>query len=416
MAANFSLSPGMATNDVIDYTTTAGQKVWEKAVEKLSDELFDCDSEGLRDFLELIRARGEVMGWNLSILSIPVDVNDPLGDAQDFLDHYGEVGLDHCREHALTYYNQHNRAAQDSIQLYTCLMKSISRVGRNKITGFRNQYTINGTACGILLLKIIIRESYIDTNATTTYIRDQLSSLDTFLPTVDYDIGKMNLHIQSLVEALNARGETTTDLLSNLFKGYKSATDERFLKYIALKEEYYEEGNNLGANELMNLAKNKWRVLKQKHLWNAPSPQEEKILALEAKIKKLESTRAPKSRQPKGTKPKVDNSTASQQQAPGPRTTPRYDPWMFVPPTDGETQPKYVGSKPFWWCTKHKKWCRHKTAKCEGKGIGKGQNKSSDSSQTKSSKKKKKQEIVRALGAAAQDDDEEEVTDSEDEE
>ena len=322
MAANFSLSPGMATNDVIDYTTTAGQKVWEKATAKLSDELYDCESEGLRDFLELVRARGEVMGWNLSILSIPVDVNDQLGDAQDFLDHYGEIDLDHCRAHAMTYYNQQNRAAQDSMQLYTCLMDSISRVGRNKITGFRSQYTINGIPCGILLLKVVVRESYIDTNATTTYIRDQLSCLDTFLPTVDYDIGKMNLHVQSLVEALNARGETTTDLLSNLFKGYKSATDERFLKYIHTKEEYYEEGNNLGANELMNLAKNKWRILKQKHLWNAPSPQEEKILALEAKIKKLESTRAPKSRQPKGTRPKADTSTASQQQTPGPRTTP----------------------------------------------------------------------------------------------
>jgi hypothetical protein len=38
MAANFSLSPGMATNDVIDYTTTTGQKVWEKMTAKLSDE------------------------------------------------------------------------------------------------------------------------------------------------------------------------------------------------------------------------------------------------------------------------------------------------------------------------------------------------------------------------------------------
>jgi hypothetical protein len=37
---------------------------------------------------------------------------------------------------------------------------------------------------------------------------------------VDYDIGKMNLHVQSLLEALNARGETTTDLLTNLVKGY----------------------------------------------------------------------------------------------------------------------------------------------------------------------------------------------------
>jgi hypothetical protein len=51
-----------------------------------------------------------------------------------------------------------------------------------------------------------------DTNAMTTYIWDQLSRLDEFLPVIDYNIGKMNLHVQSLIEALNARGETTTDL------------------------------------------------------------------------------------------------------------------------------------------------------------------------------------------------------------
>jgi hypothetical protein len=82
---NFSLSPGMATTNVIDYATTAGQKVWNNATGKLSVELFDCESEGLRDFLELTRAQSEVMGWNLSVLSIPVDVNNNLGDTQDFL-------------------------------------------------------------------------------------------------------------------------------------------------------------------------------------------------------------------------------------------------------------------------------------------------------------------------------------------
>jgi hypothetical protein len=107
------------------------------------------------------------------------------------------------------------------------------------------------------------------------------------------------------------RGKMTTDLLSNLFKGYKSATDERFLKYIALKEEYYEEGNNLSTYKLMSLAKNKWHVLKQKHLWNVPSPQEEKILALEAKVKKLELQQAPKSCKTKGATPQATTSTAS---------------------------------------------------------------------------------------------------------
>jgi hypothetical protein len=33
------------------------------------------------------------MGWNLSVLSIPVDVNDNLGDTQDFLSHYREIDL-----------------------------------------------------------------------------------------------------------------------------------------------------------------------------------------------------------------------------------------------------------------------------------------------------------------------------------
>jgi len=419
--ANFSLSPGMATTNVIDYTTTAGQKLWNNATDKLSVELFDCESEGLRDFLELIRARSEVMGWSLSVLSIPVDVNDNLGDTQDFLSHYGEINLGHCREHALTYYNQQTRAAQDSMMLYTCVMNSLSRTGRNKITGFRNQYTINGTPVGILLLKVIVRESHIDTNAMTTYIRDQLSRLDEFLPLIDYDIGKMNLHVQSLIEALNARGETTTDLLTNLFKGYKAAKDEKFVEYIEKKEEYYEEGNDLGANELMSLAKTKWSIRKQKHLWNAPSKQEEKILALEAKVKKLESQRSNKKTQNKSNKGDASASTlSSQNQSPGDgASSSRYDPWMFVPPKDGEAQPKVVGKKQFWWCTNHNKWCRHTTDKCKGFNVGKGRpSKTNDSSQATSASKsnKKKQKIVRALGAAAQDDDDEETNYSEDEE
>lgn len=416
MAANipFALAPGMATNQVIDYTTTAGQKVWEKATAKLSEELFDCDSEGLRDFIELVRARAEVQGWNTSILAIPVDLADLLGDAQDFLDHYGEIDLAHLRAHALTYYNQQNRAAQDSMQLYTCVMNSMSRVGRNKITGFRDQYSINGTPCGILLLKVIVRESYIDTNATTSYIRGQLSSLDEYLPIVDYDIGKLNLHVQSLVEALNARGETTTDLLTNLFKGYKSAKDENFVRYINLKEEYYEEGNALGTTELMEFAKNKWSVLKQKHLWNAPSPQEEKILALEAKVKKLEKQ--------KKTKRTTSTNTSGTQQprASEQRRTRNDEPWMFVPPKQGETQPKQVGGKPWWWCTKHKKWCRHTTEKCQGRNIGESQqspdSSTGDSKNSGSQSKKKKKQLVRALGAAAQDEDEESNNESEDEE
>jgi hypothetical protein len=92
---------------------------------------------------------------------------------------------------------------------------------------------------------------------------------------------------------------------------------------------------------------------------------------------------------------------------------------MFVPPKDGEAQPKVVGKKQCWWCTNHNKWCRHTTDKCKGFNVGKGRpSKMNDSSQamTASKSNKKKQKIVRALGAAAQDEDDEETNYGEDEE
>ncbi len=113
------------TLQFIDHNARGGQMVYN-AMDKLSNEHFDCKSEGLKDILDLVRAWSKAMGWNYSVVSIPVDVNDNLGDTQDFLDHYGEIDLGHCREHALTYYNQQNRASQDSMQLYNCIMNSLS--------------------------------------------------------------------------------------------------------------------------------------------------------------------------------------------------------------------------------------------------------------------------------------------------
>lgn len=168
------------------------------------------------------------------------------------------------------------------------------------------------------------------------------------------------------------------------------------------------------------MPKTKWSILKQKNQWNTPSQQEEKILALEAKVKKLESQRSSKKDIQSG-KGGASTSTLSGQNQQGDRApSSRYEAWMFDPPKDGESQPKLVGTKPFWWCTKHKKWCRHTTDGCRGLNIGKGAPKSSNessqaSTSSNSKSNKKKQRIVRALGAAAQDDDEETVY-SEDEE
>jgi hypothetical protein len=56
------------------------------------------------------------------------------------------------------------------------------------------------------------------------------------------DVGQFNRHVKSKVIALAARGETTQDLLPNVFKGYKSSADPVFVAYIAKKQDDYDEG------------------------------------------------------------------------------------------------------------------------------------------------------------------------------
>ena len=152
---------------------------------------------------------------------------------------------------------------------------------------WEEQYKIKVKPSGNILLKIIIRESHLDSNATTTSIRNQLSSLDQFITTIGCDITKFNAHVQMLLESLASSGETTHDLLSNLFKGYAATSDTTFTSYIERKQEEYEDGMNIKPTAIMSLGDKKYKTLKIKATQNAPSQEEEKILALKTEIDKL---------------------------------------------------------------------------------------------------------------------------------
>ena len=90
-----------------------------------------------------------------------------------------------------------------------------------------------------------------------------------------------------LLEGLASRGETTHDLLLNLFKGYAATSDTKFTSYIKRKPEEYEDGTNIKPTALMSLADKKYKTLNIQGTWNAPSQEEENILALKTEIDKL---------------------------------------------------------------------------------------------------------------------------------
>jgi hypothetical protein len=51
MAAAFALTPAVAVQGAIDYTTNKGQTLYTSVMYKLDKELYDCKPDGLYQFL-----------------------------------------------------------------------------------------------------------------------------------------------------------------------------------------------------------------------------------------------------------------------------------------------------------------------------------------------------------------------------
>ena len=111
---------------------------------------------------------------------------------------------------------------------------------------------------------------HLDTNATTAFIRTQLSSLDAYIGTIGCDITKFNVHVKNLLAGLSARGEIINYLLTNLLKRYKSKS-YFFVKCIERRKETYEDGQYLTLTSLMILVDNEFKLLKLKGGGNAHS-------------------------------------------------------------------------------------------------------------------------------------------------
>ena len=77
--------------------------------------------------------------------------------------------------------------------------------------------------------------------------------------TIGSDIGKFNFHVQTLMGSLTARGETSTDLLTNLFKGYAKCSDKTVVAYMARNQEEYEDGTDTTPEQTMQTANNRFK-------------------------------------------------------------------------------------------------------------------------------------------------------------
>ena len=176
----FARSPHSVTNNALDHTTTDGRKIHQAAVHKPNETLCDCDPDALQGFLEDLSNGAVEFGWlvpatgtlnmNTGTLANPVHAS--------LIEECGTITIDQVRTQETIAIMANNRRSQDSFMLCNCPMNSLSNTGKGKVNIWKKEFTVNGIKSGPSSLRIIIRESHIDTNATESAIRTLLSNLD----------------------------------------------------------------------------------------------------------------------------------------------------------------------------------------------------------------------------------------------
>ena len=120
----------------------------------------------------------------------------------------------------------------------------------------------------------------------------------------------------------------------------------------------------------MQLSNNKYKLLKEAGVWDAPSVKEEKILALQAEMKEVKASVAKipsrkNEKSGKGEKPKVRLKTSHQPEKPS---------WFFKEPKEEDLKKSKLWNNKTWWFCSPKtggkcdgKYRIHKPSECEGK-------------------------------------------------
>ena len=86
-----------------------------------------------------------------------------------------------------------------------------------KVVAESNKYIDDDTPVGEFLFKLMIQNAIIETKATYTHLRENLTNLDTYMSTVNLDIENFNNDVKVNVDRLKERGERTDDLIIKLY-------------------------------------------------------------------------------------------------------------------------------------------------------------------------------------------------------
>lgn len=358
-AVIFATSP-YAGNAIIDFQTTEGRKHYNSAIAPIVPAFTGKPSE-LYGFLERLNVKANVHGWTDSILKI--DTGTAANPDEKYLvREHGQITVEQCRAKAQVFLTDANgnRSKQSSNMLHVCLVASIEGDFFDKLLLDQEEYSfdVQGVKVqdGATMLKVMIARVLVDTRSTVSIIRLQLQNLPAKMLEFNSNIEDFNSFVKKQMIALSTRGESTSDILVSLFKGYLAVSDGAFVNYMTDIESKYEDGTTtaLSPEKLMSIAVAKYKTMVEKKTWQALTPKDEQMIALKAELEEVKKSN-------QATLERDNSSTPRNPRNQRTTTTRRFtgaQKWKGVAPKAGESREKTVGGREYVHCPYHKelKW------------------------------------------------------------
>jgi hypothetical protein len=247
----------------------------------------------------------------------------------------------------------------------------MTEAGKLKIMKESDAYNLDGILSGPLLLKLILKKAIIDSRATSANLREQLTTLDSCMASVDCNVELFNQHVTEVVAGLRAMGESTDELVVNLFKAYGVVGDSEFSRYMKNKRYAYDDGEDVQPDPLMSVALAKYQSLIESGVWNMMSPDQERLVALLSEVNMLKDRKLKLSEDTQGgNKGKNPEDKGKFKRTPKPNKKKSYEDkwaWKKVPPQTGEPKTKRMPGfdKDYHWCDDHQALTLHLSEDCE---------------------------------------------------
>ena len=368
----FALTPGQTPSGLVDYSTKEGRKSFYKDTEKLPDT-FNGQSEGLTLFQSQLKDKAAACGWNNGhptedVIQIPIEQVRP-NDTRDIIQEYTQLSVEAINAWCIPNLIAINdRRAQNNYNMFMCIKQTLTPEVQNNMELDREQYTVQDVVIAALYYKILVGKAEVGTQATIALTRNSLTRLDQKMLEVDSNVEKFNDFVKLCRRKLSDRRTHSSDLLVNLFTGYRATRDSKFVESISKIEEDYLYGTtpNLTDTQLMDQALKIYQVRVESGAWGALSAEQEMIVAMQAKFDEIKDNRlkldtSTKSKKKKGKDYKKDKTSRAGDEAN----------WAWKNKNNSNLPTLNKLGKKYYWCKHHNQgqgmWVLHKPENCKNK-------------------------------------------------